>query len=172
MCHEENLSTQQPEAQADARISCAHEHQERPGRYQGAPCEGPGATVRLIRHAGAAEARYPRQVRLTEPAEFKRVFDHCCCKASNRWLTLLAIPNNRDHPRLGLAISRRTARTAVARNRIKRLVRESFRHAQQSVGALDIVVIGRPGVALQASRDITESTDKLWKKLIKTCAGC
>lgn len=87
-------------------------------------------------------------------------------------MTLLAISNDRDNPRLGLVISRKAARTAVARNRIKRLVRESFRHVQQSLGGLDIVVIGRPGIALQANRDMAESLDKLWKKLIKTCAGC
>ena len=87
-------------------------------------------------------------------------------------MTLLAISNDRDNPRLGLVISRKAARTAVARNRIKRLVRESFRHAQQPLGGLDIVVIGRPGIALQANRGIAESLDKLWKKLIKTCADC
>jgi ribonuclease P protein component len=87
-------------------------------------------------------------------------------------MTLLAISNDRDNPRLGLVISRKAARTAVARNRIKRLVRESFRHTQQQLGGLDIVVIGRPGIALQANRDFVEALDKLWKKLIKTCAAC
>lgn len=87
-------------------------------------------------------------------------------------MTLLAISNDRDNPRLGLVISRKAARTAVARNRIKRLVRESFRNTQQPLGGFDIVVIGRPGIALQANRVITESLDKLWEKLIKTCAGC
>ncbi|UCC55869.1 MAG: ribonuclease P protein component [Gammaproteobacteria bacterium] len=117
-------------------------------------------------------ARYPRQARLTEPVEFTRVFDHCRCKASNRWMTMLAISNDRNNPRLGLVISRKAARTAVARNRIKRLVRESFRHEQQKLGNLDIVVIGRPGIARQTNRAIAESLDKLWKKLIKTCAAC
>ena len=87
-------------------------------------------------------------------------------------MTLLAVSNDRDNPRLGLVISRKAARTAVARNRIKRLVRESFRHEQQQLGSLDIVVIGRPGIALQTNQAIAESLDKLWKKLNKTCAGC
>ena len=42
-------------------------------------------------------------------------------------MTVLATPNQLTHPRLGLAISRKVARTAVARNRIKRVVREVFR---------------------------------------------
>jgi ribonuclease P protein component len=87
-------------------------------------------------------------------------------------MTILAIPNDRYEPRLGVVISRKVARTAVARNRIKRLVRESFRYEQQQLGSLDIVVIGRPGITRQTNRVITESLDKLWKKLIKTCAAC
>ena len=87
-------------------------------------------------------------------------------------MTLLAISNSRESPRLGLVISRKAARTAVARNRIKRLVRESFRYTQQPLGGLDIVVIGRSGIALQTNRALAESLEKLWKKLIKTCADC
>jgi ribonuclease P protein component len=87
-------------------------------------------------------------------------------------MTLLAISNDRDHPRLGLVISRKAARSAVARNRIKRLVRESFRNTRQPLGGLDIVVIGRSGIALQANRDFAEALDKLWDKLIKSCAAC
>ena len=57
-------------------------------------------------------------------------------------MTLLALANDRGNPRLGLVISRKAAGAAVARNRIKRLVRESFRHTQTQLGGFDIVVIG------------------------------
>jgi len=87
-------------------------------------------------------------------------------------MTLLAIPNERDYPRLGLVISRRTARTSVARNRLKRLVRESFRRAQHRLGGYDVVIIGRQGIALQSNAVLAQSLDNLWNKLIKTCAGC
>lgn len=87
-------------------------------------------------------------------------------------MTLLALANDRGNPRLGLVISRKAAGAAVARNRIKRLVRESFRHTQTQLGGFDIVVIGRSGVALQANRAVAESLDKLWRKLITSCAGC
>ncbi|MEA2079792.1 MAG: ribonuclease P protein component [Pseudomonadota bacterium] len=115
--------------------------------------------------------RFPRQARLTEPAEFKRVFDHCRCKASNRWMTVLAVPNDAVTSRLGLVISRKTARQAVARNRIKRQVRESFRHWRVPLGNLDIVVIGRSGIALQSNRVLAQALEKIWVRLIETCAG-
>ena len=38
----------------------------------------------------------------------------------NKSLTVLARPNNIGHPRLGLAISKKSAKRAVDRNRIKK----------------------------------------------------
>ena len=116
-------------------------------------------------------ARFPRQARLTEPAEFKRVFDDCRCKASDRHFTVLAIPNDRESPRLGLVISRKAARRAVARNRIKRQIRESFRRIQARLGAQDIVVIGRPGIDQQDNKALAMALENIWTRLIKTCAG-
>jgi ribonuclease P protein component len=116
-------------------------------------------------------ALFPRQVRLTGPAEYQRVFDHCRCKASNRWMTVLATPNDRNTARIGLIISRRTARKAVERNRIKRQIRESFRHCQSRLDRLDIVVIGRSGIASQSNRVLALSLERIWRRLIATCAG-
>jgi ribonuclease P protein component len=115
--------------------------------------------------------RFPRQARLTGPAEYQQVFRHCRCKASDRWLTMLAVPNDRDHPRLGLAISRKAARSAVARNRIKRHIRETFRHTQAELGGYDIVVTARPGIASLSGPVLHDALHKLWKRLITTCAG-
>jgi len=57
---------------------------------------------------------------------------------------LLAAANGLDHPRLGISIPRRVG-TAVKRNRIKRLLRESFRIEQRSLPAgVDLVVQVRP----------------------------
>jgi ribonuclease P protein component len=42
--------------------------------------------------------------------------------------------------RLGLAITKRVAPRAVDRNRVKRIVREVFRHAAPRLGAVDVVI--------------------------------
>jgi ribonuclease P protein component len=115
--------------------------------------------------------RFPARVRLTKPAEFQRVFKQCRYRAGNRWMTVLATPNVLGSPRLGLAISRKVARTAVARNRIKRLVRESFRHNRELICPLDIVVLGRSGIATQTNDTLNTALEKLWKQLIESCAG-
>jgi ribonuclease P protein component len=86
-------------------------------------------------------------------------------------MTVLATPNSRNTPRLGLVISRKAAGSAVNRNRIKRQVRESFRHWRMQLGSLDIVLIGRAGIAQQANRDIAKALEKIWKRLMDSCAG-
>jgi ribonuclease P protein component len=86
-------------------------------------------------------------------------------------MTVLAVPNTRKISRLGLVISRKAAGSAVARNRIKRQVRESFRHWQGQLGSLDIVVIGRPGIAAQPNKVLSAALQGIWKRLIALCAG-
>jgi ribonuclease P protein component len=86
-------------------------------------------------------------------------------------MTVLATTNSRNVPRLGLVISRKAAGSAVARNRIKRQVRESFRHCQEQLGNLDIVVIGRAGMAMQPNRVLAQALEKIWKRLMDSCAG-
>jgi ribonuclease P protein component len=85
-------------------------------------------------------------------------------------MTLLAAPNSRQVPRLGLVISRKAAGSAVERNRIKRLVRESFRQQQTGLAGLDIVFIGRTGIAEHTNGELAGLLEKIWKRLIESCA--
>ena len=108
---------------------------------------------------------------MAEPADYQRVFSRCRFKVNDRYLTLLAVANGLEFPRLGLAISRKVARNAVSRNRIKRQIRESFRLRQTSLGTLDVVALGRPGVTRVSNRELGLALDKLWTQLAKKCAA-
>lgn len=50
-------------------------------------------------------------------------------------------------PRLGLAVSRKVDPHAVGRNRIKRVLRDAFRHCRADLPGGDYVVVARVGAA-------------------------
>ena len=112
--------------------------------------------------------RFGRQQRLLNPSEYKFVFDRPI-KASNAYLSVLARDNGQDIARLGLAVPKRQIKSAVVRNRIKRLIRESFRYNQTGLAGLDIVVLVRAGAAHVANPTFLQDLDKLWDRLEKQC---
>lgn len=80
-------------------------------------------------------------------------------------MTVLAAPNALSHPRLGLAISRKVSPRAVQRNRLKRLIRERFRHLQTELGNLDYVVIARHALLQLSTEQLNEILERHWKRL-------
>jgi ribonuclease P protein component len=112
----------------------------------------------------------PRRARLSRPEEYARVFASNE-RASDRFFTVLARRNALTHPRLGLAISRKAAGNAVVRNRLKRIVREHFRHVQHDTPAIDVVVSARPGAADSPTAELRESLDRLWRRVSRKCAS-
>lgn len=114
-------------------------------------------------------ACFPPQVRLRKPSEFKRVFDGPE-RSTDKYFTVLAIVNELDYPRLGLAIAKKNIRRAVDRNKIKRSARESFRLQQHEMINLDIVVMARREAATINSKTLQASLHNHWLKLIKQCA--
>jgi ribonuclease P protein component len=64
-----------------------------------------------------------------------------------------------------MAISRRHARTAVERNRIKRLVRETFRQRRAVLPPVDVVVMLRSATAGTPTVDLRMRLERLWTLL-------
>lgn len=104
------------------------------------------------------------------PAQFKSVFSNPI-KASSAEITLLAIPNSEQHPRLGLTVAKRYVKRANQRNRIKRVIRDSFRLNQHDIPHLDIVVLVRNGVIEMENAEINKLIEKLWRKLSRRYNG-
>ena len=109
-------------------------------------------------------ASFARSARLTRPVEFRRVFANAE-RFTSRALTVLIAPNDLDYPRLGLAISRKAAASAVDRNRIKRIVRESFRLHQGGIGGWDIVVMARNAAATASRQTLRAELEQHWNRL-------
>ena len=117
-----------------------------------------------------SSGQFARHQRLLKPSEFKYVFARPT-KQGDKELTLLGRANNKPFARLGLAIPKRQVKKAVARNRIKRLVRESFRQHQHELAGLDIVVMARFGASQLTNQALLAALDKHWLKLRKKCAN-
>lgn len=111
---------------------------------------------------------FPRACRLVKPVQFRAVFSKPC-RVNAGLITLLARENAEASARLGLAIAKKSVKRAVDRNRIKRQIRESFRHHRDMIGAFDLVVMVRPGIDRLSRAELRGSLDKLWQTLIKRC---
>lgn len=65
---------------------------------------------------------------------------------------------------MGLAISKKHCRLATGRNRLKRIVRESFRQQRVALAGLDVVVLAQSGAAAADNRTLFDSLAKHWQK--------
>lgn len=74
-------------------------------------------------------------------------------------------------PRIGLSVGLKAAGGGVRRNRIRRVVRESFRLAQHRFGGVDVVVTARGGVRQAPDAAVRTSLDAVWSKLARQCGA-
>jgi ribonuclease P protein component len=115
------------------------------------------------------------QGRLTLPARLrlrrKSDFDAAYARGrrlSDGFFTVIATANELGAPRLGLAVAVRAAGGAVARNRLRRIIRESFRLHQRSLPACDLVVSVRPRAREVPAGALHESLAALWRRVAET----
>ncbi len=112
--------------------------------------------------------KYPRELRLLTPTHFENVFKNAIPAVSPS-ITLLGRQNNLKHPRLGVTVSKKNVRFAHERNRLKRIIRESFRLNQNELPHIDIVVVVKSGLNKQSNQQIFKLLEKQWKKLTSRC---
>ncbi|BFM04679.1 hypothetical protein Psyaliredsea_33260 [Psychrobacter alimentarius] len=86
-------------------------------------------------------ARFTKEQRLLTPAAFREVFDAPDRKLHQSHLMAFVRANTEEKPRMGMAITKRKVPTAVARNLIKRQIREQFRTKAFNIENKDIVFI-------------------------------
>jgi len=111
---------------------------------------------------------FPRTVRLLKPIEFKRVFKKNVV-SSDGFFRVLGRLNNGPCSRLGMAVSRQVDKRAVGRNRIKRVIRESFRHSwNDSNPYVDLVVLPRRESATICNKQLFQSLEDHWLRVNKT----
>ena len=107
---------------------------------------------------------FTHTARLSQPDHYRRVFDSPEYKVSSGAFLLLAAPGATQSSRLGVVVAKKAIRRAVRRNRIKRLVREQFRHHPFDK-AIDLVVLARSGADQMDNPDVWNELDRLWRAL-------
>jgi ribonuclease P protein component len=110
--------------------------------------------------------RFPRQKRILSSQEYGNVFKTGNKLYSNGFV-LFYKNNDLDIARLGLAIGKKHIPTAVARNRIKRISRETFRQHPE-LTSYDLVIVVRSGTKSTKKpghHEIRCSINELWQRL-------
>lgn len=113
--------------------------------------------------------RFTPAQRLVQKSQFDTVYKQGC-RIADAYFVILARPNEVGFPRLGLSVSARAVGCAVNRNRVKRIVRESFRLRQGLLPAIDIVVNARSAARDASKQMLADKLARRWQEVIKQCA--
>ena len=116
------------------------------------------------RAPAARDLCFPPSCRLRKPGEFKLVYASGR-RLGNEFFTLNAQLSASGGARLGMSVALRTMRSAVERNRVRRLIRESFRLRRFMLPALDIVIAARSAARGADRAQLRASLEQLWQKI-------
>jgi len=150
-----NISSTHEKTEEDARLSRENEHGRRPQCDQEEKEKRTEKTGRLKRSLLQT---------LTRRGEFKHVFEQGR-KFPSHHLILYVHSNGLEQSRLGFVVSRKVG-NAVARNRVKRRLREIFRKLlAESPLCCDIVVVSRSTAAEAEFLDLDRSICRVFAGL-------
>jgi ribonuclease P protein component len=111
----------------------------------------------------------PPRARLRHKVDFDAAYARGR-RMSNEFFAVTAMRNDAGAPRLGMAVAVKLAGSAVARNRLRRLIRESFRLHRPQLPAVDLVVSARPPARAASAGALRASLAALWQKVGEQCA--
>ncbi len=163
--NEKNLSTKQRPQKTHARVPHSDEHDRRASRAQTPSRQRAQTPHRLdSTQTGASLVRqgkllaFPKSARLLVRREFLFLQSHGKRRHCPHFVVVLS-PAKGEKSRLGVTVTRRFG-NAVARNRMKRLLREFFRTRRANTPAYDIVIIPRTGAHTLPLTRIAEELEK------------
>lgn len=104
-----------------------------------------------------------KTISIKSSREFTRLF-HKGKSVSDKYLIINILPNNLPINRIGISIGKKVGKSVI-RNRVKRLVRESYRYLEEDLKVgYDMLFIPRSSSAEAEYNDIFKSTKTIFKK--------
>ena len=117
---------------------------------------------------GAGRNTFRKAEHLRRPSEFRRVYDRRCF-AAGAGLTIYGCANQLAFTRVGFSVGRKIG-NAVARNRLRRLLREAFRLGRDRLPVgFDLVLVPRT-VAIPGLHDLQDTLASLCAELASRLA--
>ena len=130
----------------------------------------PKFTHLILVPAPREQLTHSQERRLRRKREFDAVYAHGR-RFGNGYFGVTAHVNVQGWPRLGLAVAVKTAGNAVERNRIRRVIRESFRLHQHEIPALDLVVSARARARGAVNVELRAQLEPLWQEVRVKCSS-
>ena len=119
----------------------------------------------MLKAAKGLPFSYSRKYRLASKHEVQSVFAAKPRKVSRQYLLILYTPNQLSHARLGIIAGKQHLRRAVDRNRVRRVIRESFRQTKDLLNGLDLIVMIRSGCSAVETKTLRTDIDNLWQAI-------
>ena len=107
--------------------------------------------------------------RLSKKTDFDAVL-RARARFTSTTLYMKARPNKREASRIGIMISKKVSKSAVRRNRIRRVIREEVaERIGEQRRECDMVFVGLPGLEKLSAPEIRETVAKLIKEARVLC---
>jgi ribonuclease P protein component len=127
-----------------------------------------GAPLARMSRAPREQLTFPAHRRLRHKSEFETAYARGR-RFGNGFFGVTVISNDKSGPRLGMAVALRVTRTAVERNRIRRIIRESFRTHQHMLPPVDVVVGARARAPGASAHVLRTHLEPLWRQVSERC---
>lgn len=108
---------------------------------------------------------FPKTSRLLSAKDYGPVFKHPSFRVSSRHLLILALVSDKPVSRLGIVVAKKNIRKAVQRNRIKRILRETFRKNKSGFVTIDFVVLAKKGLDSLENHEIQAQIELLFGEI-------